>query len=218
MGGIEVLLVDDHAVVRAGYRRFLEGSAVVASVTEAGSADEGYAAFCERRPHVCVIDLSMPRVGGFELIRRIVRREPAARVLAFSMHEERLFAQQALQAGAMGYITKNSAPDTLIEAVERVHRGQHYLAPEIAPLRAGEQPGAHGLDVLSTKEFEIFRMIAQGITLGEIAAALSLSHKTVANYQSAIKEKLGAGTTAALVHMAIRAGVIRIPGPSGPVN
>lgn len=215
MSDVSILLVDDHAIVRAGYRRFLEGVPGLRVLAEAGSADEGYAAYCEHRPDVSVIDLSMPGVGGFDLIRRIVGRDGAARLLACSMHEDALFAAQALQAGASGYITKSSAPDTLVAAVLSASRGLRYLSPDIAaslrpPLGGSER---ERLDGLSTREFEIFRMIAQGWSRGEIAAAVSLSQKTIANYQTAIKEKLGVATTAALVHVALRQGVIGPPGP-----
>lgn len=207
---ISVLLVDDHPVVRAGYRRFLEHAAAMRVAGEADNAELGYAAFCRLRPDVSVIDLSMPGMGGLELIRRILRREPAARAVAFSMHEESLYAMRALHAGALAYITKSSAPDTLIEAIQRAHAGRTFLSPDMAQKLAVESAAAprDPLAALSPREFEVFRMIAQGCTLGEIAAALRLSRKTVANYQSHIKDKLGAATTVALAHLAARRGLL----------
>jgi DNA-binding NarL/FixJ family response regulator len=211
---ITVLLVDDHAVVRAGYRRFLEHEQGIRVAAEAGSAEEGYTAFCRLGPEVSVIDLSLPGMGGLELVRRIVRREPAARTIAFSMHEESLLARRALQAGARAYVTKASAPDTLVEAVRRVHAGRTFLSPDMAHKLALEGAGAGDpLAELTPKEFEVFRLLAQGLALAEIATALKLSLKTVANYQSQVRDKLGVATGAALVHLAARRGLVRTAPP-----
>jgi len=207
---IRILLVDDHAVVRAGYRRFLERSDDVSVVAEAADAAQGYVLFRRHAPDVSVVDLSMPGAGGLELIRRIVAHEPLARVLVFSMHAEAVFAARALQAGARGYVTKRSAPETLVEAVRQVHADRSFLSPDITLAFGGGD--ADPLAVLSAKEFEVFRLIAEGRSVADIAAALSLSQKTVANYQALIKNKFGAATTAALVHVALRHGVIAPPG------
>jgi DNA-binding NarL/FixJ family response regulator len=209
---IRVLLIDDHAVVRAGYRRFLERSADVRVVAEAADAEQGYTQFRQHEPDISIVDLSMPGAGGLALTRRILAHQPLARVLVFSMHEDALFAARALQAGARGYVTKNSAPETLVEAVHHIYAGRSFLSPDIAQRLAPGGGDADPLAVLSAKEFEVFRLIAQGQSVAAIAAALSLSQKTVANYQTLIKEKLGATTTAALVHVALRHGVIA---PSG---
>jgi DNA-binding NarL/FixJ family response regulator len=209
---IRVLLIDDHAVVRAGYHRFLERSADVRVVAEAADAEQGYAQFRQYEPDVSIVDLSMPGAGGLALTRRILAHQPLARVLVFSMHEDALFAARALQAGARGYVTKNSAPETLVEAVHQIYAGRSFLSPDIAQRLALGGGDADPLAVLSAKEFEVFRLIAEGHSVAAIAAALSLSQKTVANYQTLIKEKLGATTTAALVHVALRHGVIA---PSG---
>ena len=204
---IKVLLVDDHAVVRAGYRRYLEQADGICLVAEAANADEGYAAYCREAPDVSVVDLSMPGASGVQLIQRLVARDPQARVLAFSMHDEKLFVAQASAAGACGYITKNSAGDTLVEAVREAHAGRSFYSPDIRASRPATGPVA-GADALSPKEFEVFRLLAQGLPVGEIAATLNLSQKTVANYQTQIKEKLGVTTIAALVHLALRRGLI----------
>ena len=209
---IRILLIDDHAVVRAGYHRFLECSADVSVIAEAADAEQGYAQFRRHEPDISILDLSMPGAGGLTLIRRIVAHEPLARVLVFSMHEDAVFAARALQAGARGYVTKNSAPETLVEAVHRVYAGRIFLSPDIAQRLAFGGGDADPLAVLSAKEFEVFRLIAGGQSVAAIADALSLSQKTVANYQTLIKEKLGAATTAALVHVALRHGVIAPPG------
>ena len=209
---IRILLVDDHAVVRSGYHRYLERSEDLVVVAEAANAEQGYAEFRRHEPDVSIVDLSMPGAGGLTLIRRIVACEPLARVLVFSMHEDAVFAARSLQAGARGYVTKNSEPETLIEAVRRICAGRIFLSPDIAQRLALGSGDTGPLAVLSAKEFEVFRLIAEGRSLADIAAALSLSQKTVANYQALIKEKLNASTTAALVHIALRNGVITPPG------
>ncbi|HEY8553085.1 MAG TPA: response regulator transcription factor [Burkholderiales bacterium] len=210
MAVLRVLLVDDHAVVRAGYRRLLELDAGIAVAAEAADAAQGYAAFCAGRPDVSIVDLSLPGGGGLELIRRIHAHTPQAAVLAFSMHEDALFAVRALQAGARGYVTKKSAPDVLIEAVAAVSAGRTYLSPDVgAQLAQRGADAAHPLERLSARELEIFRQLADGRTIGDIAAALHLSPKTVANYQTQIKEKLGVASSAALVHLALRLGLLQ---------
>ena len=208
---IRILLVDDHAVVRSGYHRFLERHADLRIVAEAASADEGYAQFCLHQPDVSVVDISMAGVGGIELIRRMLAREPAARALAFSMHDDAQFVTRALQVGARGYVTKTSQPETLVEAVRSVQAGGLFLSPDVARHQRAAQaddPLAH----LSAKEFEIFRWFAEGHSSQDIATALNLSRKTVANYQTQIKDKLGVSTSAALVHIALRHGVVKPPG------
>jgi len=208
---IRILLIDDHAVVRAGYRRFLERSPDIKVAAEAENAEQGYQVFREQRPDVTILDLSMPGSGGLALLRRIIAHEPQACILVFSMHDQAVFAARSLQAGARGYVTKNSAPETLIEAVLRVFSGHSFLSPDIAP-KLLDGASADPFAVLSAKEFDIFRLIANGQTLGEISAAMNLSQKTVANYQTLIREKLGATTSAALVHIALRHGVLTPPG------
>jgi DNA-binding NarL/FixJ family response regulator len=210
---IGVLLVDDHAVVRAGYRRYLEQSADIRLVAEAASAEEGYAAYCRTSPHVSVVDLSMPGASGIQLMSRIIARDPNAGVIAFSMHDERLFVTQALAAGARAYVTKNSAGETLVEAVREIHAGRSFLSPDIRELMASARPRMPGPDSLSPREFEVFRLLAQGHSVTKIAEGLNLSQKTVANHQTQIKEKLGVTTTAALVHLALGSGLIKPPAP-----
>jgi two-component system invasion response regulator UvrY len=205
---IRVLLVDDHAVVRAGYHRFLERTNRVSVVAEAAEPEQGYALFLQHAPDVAIVDLSLPGGGGLELIRRMVAHEPTARVLVFSMHEDPAFASRALHAGARGYVTKRSTPETLVEAVLQLFSGHSFLSPDMAQDLAVRNSKAHPLGVLSTKELDIFRSIAEGQSVAQIAAGLNLSQKTVANYQTMIKEKLGASTSTTLVHLALRYGVI----------
>lgn len=207
---IRVLLVDDHAVVRAGYRMLLKNSEDIITVAEADSGEKACKAFIEMQPDVVVMDLSMPGIGGLEAIRRITARDPDARILVFSMHEDTVFVEQALQAGARGYITKSSAPETLVSAIKELAAGKSHIDSEIVQKlafqksRGGESPFAQ----LSTREFEIFCLLAEGRNTSEIAKQLSLSYKTVANYSTQIKTKLNVSTMADLARLAIRHNII----------
>ncbi|MFO1340969.1 MAG: response regulator transcription factor [Burkholderiaceae bacterium] len=211
---ITVLLADDHPVVRSGYRRLLDQAGDLRVVDEAGDTDAAYAAFATHRPDVLVTDLSMPGGGGLELTRRVLARAPAARVLVFSMHDSALLVRRALDAGARGYLTKASAPEALVEAVRALHAGQRHLDPALPAelLRRDGVDEARRLAGLSAREFAVFRLLAQGHTAGECADALKLSAKTVSNHQTTIKDKLGVATSAALVHLAIRHGVVSTAG------
>ncbi|HEY8520805.1 MAG TPA: response regulator transcription factor [Gammaproteobacteria bacterium] len=207
---VRVLLVDDHAVVRAGYRLLLRQAPEIEVVAEAGTGEQACSAFVAHRPDVVVMDLSLPGISGLEALRRILARDPAARVLVFSMHEDALFVERALAAGARGYIAKSSAPTVLVDAVKRVAGGEMHVDPGLAPrLQAHRARGADTpFGALSRREFEIFCLLAEGLSSTDIARRLALSPKTVANYASQIKDKLGAGTTAELARLAIRHGLV----------
>ncbi|ABI58062.1 response regulator [Alkalilimnicola ehrlichii MLHE-1] len=206
-GPLTLLLVDDHAVVRAGYRRLLEQASRCWQVTEADSGESAYRACARERFDVVVMDISLPGISGLETLARLQRRAPEIRVLIFSMHEEPVFAEQALSGGAAGYITKSSAPEVLVEAVQRIAAGGHYLGPDVR-CRHGDADTA-GLQSLSAREFEIFRLLAEGCGSAEIARLLNISYKTVANYGSGIREKLALNNVAEMTRLAIRAGVIK---------
>lgn len=207
---IMVLLVDDHAVVREGYRRLLERSRDICVVAEAASAAEAYQVFTQVKPDVVVMDISLPDVSGIEGLRRLLLREPGARILVFSFHDEAIFPNRALKAGAMGYVTKASAPDVLVDAVRTVARGEVFLSPDIAQTLAlqGVSGRNSALEALSTREFEIVRLLAMGHSVRAIAEKLCLNHKTVANHQSNIRQKLGAQTPAQLIGIAMRSGLL----------
>jgi DNA-binding NarL/FixJ family response regulator len=207
---ITVLLVDDHAVVREGYRRLLERNEDIRVVGEAGNAASAYQLYSECAPQVVVMDISLPGVSGIEALRRILSREPRARVLMFSMHEEPIFPERAMQAGALGYITKASAPEVLVNAVRSVAAGTKFLSGDVAQALALRKVEAQTppLAVLSNREFEILRLLALGDSVSTIAGRLGLSYKTVANYQSAIRQKLDAHTPAQLLRVAARYGVV----------
>lgn len=207
---IRCLLVDDHPVVRAGYRRLLEQSGIMSVVAEAGDVASGYACFQRHRPDVTIADLALPGASGLDLIRRIRAHAPEAAVLVFTMHETPLLAERALAAGAAGFITKRSAPEVLVQAVQAVNTGQRFVSPDVS--RCLHQPTElterSRLASLSPRELEIFRLLARGHSPADCARTLSLSQKTVANYQTLIKEKLGVSTAQALVHLALQYGLV----------
>jgi DNA-binding NarL/FixJ family response regulator len=210
MNPIRVLLVDDHAIVREGYRRLLEQHR---DITLAGEASDGalaYGQFCALAPDVVVMDIGLPKVSGIEAMRRMVARDPQARVLIYSMHEDAVYVSRALQAGAMGYVSKASAPELLVEAVRSVAQRRRYLSPDVAQAVALQRPGANdaALKSLTTREFEVLRCLLNAEPLNEIADKLGLTTKTVANLQSSIKQKLGTETSAQLMHFAMRAGLM----------
>lgn len=203
---IKIMLVDDHAIVREGYRALLERQADMQVVAEASDGEEAYHRFKECSPDVVIIDLSMPGQGGLEAIRRIHHRQPNARILVFSMHQNAVFALQATRAGAKGYVTKSSPPEVLLRAVYEVHQGKLALSPDIAQaLAVSKLGGEHeALAELSPREFEILRLLVEAQSTEVIATALHLSPKTVANCHYQIKRKLGASTDIELVRLAFR--------------
>ncbi len=210
MSVIRVLLVDDHEVVRAGYRTLLDAAPEIEVVAEASRGEEACQRFAEALPDVVVMDLSLPGIGGLEAIRRITARDRDAAILVFSMHDDTAFVEKALEAGARGYITKNSAAEIMVDAVRTVAAGNAFidreLAQNLALRRAGG--GRELFSCLTTREFEIFSLLARGLSPVETAGELALSYKTVANYTTQIKAKLNVKSTTELVHLAIRHGVI----------
>ena len=206
---MKVLLVDDHAVVRAGLRRLL-ASFGDAEVAEAATGREALALVRSMRPDLVVLDLNLPGLGGLELLRRIRHEHETAAVMVLSMHAEALYAARALRAGAVGYLSKNASPEELLEAVRRIADGGRYIEAEIAQelaLQAAEA-GGNPLEQLSGRDLEIMRLLGEGRSLAEIADALGISYKTVANACTAIKAKLGAARTADLVRLSIEMGVV----------
>ena len=206
---VSVLLVDDHAVVREGYRRLLERRGDIVVVGEAADADMAYALFCRLEPQIVVMDITLPGTSGIESMRRMLLSKPDARVLIFSMHEDAIFARRALQAGAFGYVTKASAPNVLVEAINTVASGKKYLSPEMAQKLALRDlvTDQAAVGALSAREFEVLRLLAQGRSIREIAQTMDLNPKTVANHQSAIKHKLGADTAIQLFKRATQLGL-----------
>jgi DNA-binding NarL/FixJ family response regulator len=200
--------VDDHAVVREGYRRLLERHGDIAVIGDAAEAEGAYAAFCSLAPQIVVMDITLPGTSGIEAMRRMQSFRPDARVLIFSMHEDAIFARRALQAGAHGYVTKASAPNVLVEAIHAVAGGAKYLSPGIARKLALRDLSVDpsSMDGLSPREFEVLRLLAQGRSIRAIAETMGLNPKTIANHQSAIKQKLGADSALQLLQKAAELG------------
>lgn len=209
---IRLLLVDDHPVVRAGYRHLLEQDGDMTVVAQAGHVDEACTLFMQHEPDITVTDLSMPGSSGLELIRRLRERAANARTLVFSMHDSEMLVRRALELGALGFVSKSSSPECLIDAVHCVIGGRRYLSPALPRRLLDGGSEAPGFESLTQREFEIFRLLSRGESLADCARSLHLSPKTVSNHQSLIKDKLGLGTTAAMAHLAIRHGLIQPEG------
>src|SRR3954468_9742430 len=207
---IDVMLVDDNAVVRMGFRLLVDGSPDMLVVAEAASGEDAVRAIEDAQPDVVVMDLSMPGIGGLEAVRRILAKAPEARVLVLSAHEDAMHARRTLKAGAAGYLTKRSAAEALIEAIREVHQGRSFLEPEIAQQLAMQQLNGqrNPLDMLSEKEFKVFLALAKGQSVADIADVMSLSPRTIGTHLYNIKQKLGASNSAELAIIAIRAGLI----------
>jgi len=205
---ILILVVDDHPIVRAGVRQLIQ-QVPSAKVQEAETGEEGYRLFQELQPDMVLLDITLPGIGGLEVLRRIRANREGAKVLMFSMHEDPVFASRAMQAGARGYITKNNAADHLVEAIEKVLAGKIYLsadtAQELAMLNIGQ--GTSALSDLSRRELEILRLLGEGRSMTDISDVLGISYKTVANNLTQIKNKLDISKTAELMRFAISHGL-----------
>ena len=212
-GAARLLLVDDHAIVRAGYRHLLERQDRFTVIGEAATADEAYAMFCRHRPDVVITDLAMPGTSGLEAIQRILRADAAARVLVFSMYVSPDFALAALRAGALGYITKSSPPDVLLRAIADVLVGRQVLSPDIAQALALARLSERRrpLEDLTPREFEVLYMLISPAGVPEIAQRLHLSVKTVHNLHYQIKSKLGVNSDIELTRLAMSWGLDLAP-------
>lgn len=205
---VTILVVDDHPIVRAGCRQLIL-QIPTAKVVEAETGEDGYRLFQEIYPDMVLLDITLPGIGGLEVLRKMRANRENAKVLMFSMHEDPVFASRAMQAGAKGYITKNNAADHLVEAVEKVLEGKTYLSPDTAQQLAMLNVGAGTsvLSDLSRRELEIMRLLGDGKSMTEIAEVLGISYKTVANNLTQIKSKLDISKTAELMRFAISHGL-----------
>ena len=206
---VRVMLVDDHALVRMGFSMLL-ADAQVEVVAEASSGEQACQDYARVQPDVVVMDLSMPGMGGLEALRRLLAQDPKARVLVLSAHEDTAHPRRALRAGALGYLTKRSAPDALIAAVSALARGERYVDATTAQALAlaqidGESSPA---DTLSEREFSVFLQLARGLSVARIAENLKLSPSTVGTHLYHVKQKLGAGNQSELTLVALRWGLI----------
>jgi len=209
---IKVLLADDHSIVRAGLRRIIEESGEMEVVAEAADGMEAVRKAHEQLPDVAVIDISMPNWDGLEVVGRLHHAYPQLPVLILTMHEEGQYVVRAMEAGAMGYITKQSAPEQLVKAIRKVHGGHRYLTEEAAEalaLRVAKgTEGRSPLDTLSMRELQVLRRLALGHTNREIAKAYHISIKTVDTYRSRLLKKLDLRNNAELSRFAIQNGLI----------
>lgn len=208
---IKVMLVEDHAVVRAGLRRLFDETDSIEVVAEAESGEQACALFPQHNPDVVVMDLSMPGIGGMQAIRRILAKDEDARILVLSVHDDTIFPMRAAQAGARGYLTKGSDPKELINAVQQIAGNELYFDEELKQ-RLAEQGATEKkdpIDSLSAREFEIFCLLAEGRSVIDIAESLCLSPKTVGTHQTRILRKLELTNAAQLAHLAMRHGVLK---------
>ncbi len=204
---IKVLLVDDHPVVRTGFRYLLENQNGF-HVDEAGSAEDAYSKYSALIPDVVILDISMPGMGGLEGIRRLRARDEGVRILVLSMYDDLTFVTRAMKMGAMGYLSKNGAPEELGKAILAVMAGKEYFSSDIAGQLDSADGSVTEVHGLSTREFQIFRLLAEGRSAQMIAADLNLSPKTVNNHRAHIMEKLALKNAAELTRFAIREGII----------
>lgn len=207
---IKILLVDDHAIVREGYRSLLEKQDNMEIIAEAASGEKAYLYYKERKPTLVIMDLSLPGLGGLATISRIKKYDSEAKILVFSMHQNPALALKSTQAGASAYITKSSQPEVLIRAIYDVHKGLTALSPDIAQALAFKQLRGEraALSELTVREYEILRMLVEARSTNDIAQTLNISPKTVSNCHYLIKSKLGVNSDIELTHLAIRLNVI----------
>jgi two-component system invasion response regulator UvrY len=207
---IKIMLVDDHAIVREGYRSLLQKQDNMEVIAEASDGAQAYLSYKVHQPDIVIMDISMPGQGGLEAISRIKQFDSEAKIIVFSMHQNPSFAVQATRAGALGYVTKSSDPEVLIRAIYDVEQGKYTLSADIAQALALEKLGTDSaaLDQLTVREFEILRMLVEAKPTQDIADTLNISPKTVANAHYIIKKKLGVTSDIELTHLAIKMNIL----------
>ena len=210
MGKINILLVDDHSVVRMGFKMLIENESDMAVICEAESGELGVTAFKEHKPSLVIMDITMPGMGGLDAIERIIAFDKKAKILVLSAHEDSVHPKRALSAGALGYLTKRSAAEELIKAIRSVNNGAKYLEPTIAQQMAITQISGENnpVEILSDREFEVFMDLAKGKSTNEIADTMCLSPRTVGTHLYNIKQKLNANNSAEIALIAIRCGLL----------
>jgi DNA-binding NarL/FixJ family response regulator len=205
---MKVLIVDDHPVVLSGCRSLFAGDASV-RIEEAGDAKSGHRAFIQKKPDVTVIDINLPDVSGFELMRRIRKDDPDARIIMFSMNNDPAFVVRAVEMGAQGYVSKAEDPRLLVKAVRKVAAGDNFISPDLAEAVtfSGAAIKASPASQMTAREFEILRLLGRGDKIVEVADALGVSYKTVANTTSLLKQKLAAKNHSDLIRIAVEMGL-----------
>ena len=210
MSQIKILLVDDHAVVRMGFKMLIEAEDDITVIGEAESGEGAIKLFQDLKPDIIVMDITMPGIGGLEAIDRIMAKDKNTKILVLSAHEDSVHPKRVLNAGAMGYLTKRSAAEELIKAIKSIHQGKRYLEPTIAQQMAITQLSGetNPVEILSDREFEVFIALAKGKSTNDIADTLCLSPRTVGTHLYNIKQKLNANNSAEIALIAIRCGLI----------
>jgi two-component system invasion response regulator UvrY len=210
MAKINILLVDDHSVVRMGFKMLIENESDMAVICEAESGELGITAFKEHKPSIVIMDITMPGIGGLDAIERIIAFDKKAKILVLSAHEDSVHPKRALSAGALGYLTKRSAAEELIKAIRSINSGTKYLEPAIAQQMAITQISGENnpVEILSDREFEVFMDLAKGKSTNEIADTMCLSPRTVGTHLYNIKQKLNANNSAEIALIAIRSGLL----------
>ncbi|MBU2924010.1 response regulator transcription factor [Colwellia sp. 1_MG-2023] len=210
---IKVLLVDDHMVVRAGFRMLLDSQPYIGDIVDIERGELAVKEYERFQPDVVVMDLSMPGIGGLEAIRRLCKHYPNVLILVYSIHDEKVYIERALEAGARGYVSKNSAAEVLAQAVAVIASGKRYIEEGLMPevndicLTEAKKP-KHKLKLLSPREFDVFRLLSKGLNAHNVASELCLSYKTICNYNTQIKSKLNANTSADLANIAMVNNII----------
>ena len=215
MKKIKLLLVDDHAIVRAGYRQLISTKDDIIVVGESGTAEDACQKYNDLKPDVVVMDLNLPGMTGLEAIRRLTSKDSSAAVLAFTIHDELAYLKRALEAGAKGYLTKSCEPDLLIAGVYSLAKGESYIEPQLReklhrPTVTNQAKSNSCLEGLSPREFEVFCLLAEGKACKQAASSLFLSEKTVSNYATQIKNKLGVRTLPELTRIAYQEGIASV--------
>jgi two-component system invasion response regulator UvrY len=210
MSSLNVLLVDDHSVVRMGFKMLIDSEKDMQVIAEAETGEEGIKKFQEIKPDVIVMDITMPGIGGLEAIERIIAKDKNAKILVLSAHEDSVHPKRVLSAGAIGYLTKRSAAEELINAIRTVGSGKKYIESSVAQQLAITQLSGENdpTEVLSDREFEVFISLAKGKSTNEIADTMCLSPRTVGTHLYNIKQKLNANNSAEIALIAIRCGLL----------
>ena len=199
-----ILIVDDHPVVLSGCRALFAGDSSV-RIDEASDAKSGHRAFAQKKPDVTIIDINLPDVSGFELMRRIRKDDPDAKIIMFSMNDDPAFVVRAVELGAQGYVSKGDDPRLFVKAVRKVAAGEHFITPQLAEAVtfSGAAIKANPVSQMTPRELEILRLLGRGDKIVEVAEALAISYKTVANTTSLLKQKLGAKNHSDLIRIAV---------------
>jgi DNA-binding NarL/FixJ family response regulator len=203
-----ILIVDDHPVVLSGCRALFAGDSSI-RIDEASDAKSGHRAFSQRKPEVTVIDINLPDVSGFELMRRIRKDDPDAKIIMFSMNDDPAFVIRAVEMGAQGYVSKGDDPRLFVKAVRKVAAGDHFITPQLAEAVTFSSAAikANPVSQMTPRELEILRLLGRGDKIVEVAEALEISYKTVANTTSLLKQKLGAKNHSDLIRIAVEIGL-----------